>query len=50
MCKKRKIKNVTIEDLKRIAHHESIEITLSYLKKDDDVFLLENLFKIKFKD
>ena len=50
VCKKRKIKNVTIEDLKRIAHHESIEITMSYLKKDDDVFLLENLFKIKFKD
>ena len=42
----RKLNKISIEDLKRLAHHESIEITLSYLRQDDDETFLENAFNV----
>lgn len=49
VCKKRKVKNITIEQLSVIAHHESVEVTLSYLKKDNEDLMLEQLFKINIQ-
>ena len=46
VCRDRKIGAIAIDNLSIIAHHESIEVTLSYLKKDTDDMVLEKLFNI----
>ncbi len=48
VCQKKNIGNISIEKLKHISHHSSIEVCNSYLK-DKSQTELEKLFGIKFE-
>lgn len=50
VCSYRGINKVGFEELRKIAHHESIVITSSYLKKENDIEYLKNFFKEAQKD